>query len=112
MGRPKGSKNTKAYTLLDAAAKDALVADYVAGMKQTALAAKYGVAQTAVSKMLRARGTQMRSNMEAQPPTFDVAEAVRLFKQGNTTYAIADVVGVSQSVVYSHLKRQGVVGPR
>lgn len=108
MGRPKGGKNTKPYKRLAAAEREALVADYVGGMKQTDLAAKYGVSQGAVSQFLRASDVRMRTATEAQPPTFDVADAVRLFESGRTTYEVAEAVGVSQSVVYGHLKRRDV----
>ena len=109
MGRPKGQKNTKPYKRLSAEEQVALIAEYAAGVKQMDLAAKYEVSQGAVSQLLRKRGVQMRSNTEAQPPTFDVDEAVRLWTTGQgTTYEVAEVMGVSQSVIAAHLKRRGV----
>jgi predicted transcriptional regulator len=87
----------------------ALVAEYQDGATQTALAEKYGITQNAVSKLLQRLGVKARTQTEAQPPTFDVAEAARLWaEEKRTTYEIATLLGVSQSVVGSHLLRAGI----
>jgi predicted transcriptional regulator len=86
-----------------------LVAEYETGALQTDLALKYGVTQNAVSKILTRCGAKLRTLNEIQPPTFDVDEAVRLYEvERRTTGEVAKVLGVSQSVVASHLYRRGV----
>jgi hypothetical protein len=108
MGRRLGEANRKPYTRVTGTIREALLKEYADGETQTALARKYGLSQGIVSRTVRTHG-KTRSPQEAQPPTFDVEEAVRLFtEEKRTTYEIADILGVSQSPVWTHLRRRGV----
>lgn len=107
MGLGKKHSKQRKYTTPEERA--ALVTEYEAGALQTDLALKYGITQNAVSKLLVRCGARLRSSSECQPPTFDVAAAVRLYEvDKKTTGEIAAALGVSQSVVANHLLRRGV----
>lgn len=105
-----GRKHTKKRRYTTPEERASMVVEYEAGAIQTALAAKYDLTQRAVSLILQRGGAKLRSPTEAQPPTFDVGEAERLWSvEQRTTYEIAEALGVSQSVVATHLKRRGVL---
>ena len=77
---------------------------YEAGSTQVELASSFGLSQARVSQILRMGGKVGR---KAQP-TFDVDEAKRLYETGMSTTAVGETLGVSQSVIASHLRRAGV----
>lgn len=109
MGRPLGSKNRKPYGRVTPEIRASLLAEYAAGSIQTDLAARYNLSQGIVSRTLRTHG-KTRSPQEAQRPTFDVDEAVRLFTvEKRTIYEIAAALGVSYTPVFTHLRRRRVV---
>ena len=104
-----GRKHSKLRKYTSSEERIAIVKEYEAGSLQTALALKYGVTQNAISKILVRCGAKLRTLGEIQPPTFDVEEAARLYEVSKqTTAEIGELLGVSQSVVASHLNRRGV----
>jgi predicted transcriptional regulator len=110
MGAVAGQKHSKKRKYTTPEERAALVAEYEAGGLQVELAAKFGITQVAVSKILARCGAKLRTACESQPPTFDVSEAARLWSvEQKTTYEVGVLLGVSQSVVAAHLKRRGVL---
>jgi DNA-directed RNA polymerase specialized sigma24 family protein len=91
---------------------DAVVAAYQSGLTTTALAARLGVSQAAVTNWLRAWGADLRR--AGVPPRPDGPAIVAAYVAGESTAAIARRLGLSTAGVAVLLRRAGVVlrGPK
>ena len=80
-------------------------------LAQHELASQFGVSQKTAGNILRAAGIPARTHEEANPARFDVEEAVRLYLStpNTTSVDVARVLGKSQTAVYTHLKKRGVL---
>ncbi|MEQ6898279.1 helix-turn-helix domain-containing protein [Microbacterium sp. KR10-403] len=89
-------------TFLSAAEIDGLVDDYLAGGTVAELAARYKVHRSTVSKHLTGNGVARRS---AGLHRWEAAEAVRLFRQGESLRGISRSIGASRDSVRKTLER-------
>lgn len=83
-------------TFLSAAEIDGLVDDYLAGATVAELAAKYTVHRATVSKHLTREGVTRRT---PGLHGWDAAEAVRLFREGESLRGISLSLGVGRALV-------------
>lgn len=95
-----------AQTFLTPSEVDGLIEDYNAGMSVQGLAKKYGIHRATVSAHLSRRSTPRRR------PGLDVderAEAVRLFRAGESMRAISRRLGVGRKSVRVCLAEVGLI---
>ena len=92
----------KLQTFLSAAQVDQLVDDYLGGATVTDLAVKYEVHRATVSRHLTDNGVVRRS---AGLHGGEAAEAVRLFRQGESLRGISRSIGASRDSIRRTLER-------
>jgi predicted DNA-binding protein (UPF0251 family) len=109
---PKGDRGPvvrtveTAQTSLTASEVDALVGDYLAGMRVKALAERYGIHRATVFSHLR------RRNVPSRRPGLGIdekAEAVRLARAGVSMRAIGRRMGADRKAVRAALVEAGLI---
>lgn len=103
---PVASTVETAQTFLTDSEVDALVGDYLAGMRVKALAERYGIHRATVFSHLR------RRNVPSRRPRLGIdekAEAVRLTRAGVSMRAIGRRMGVDRKAVRAALVEAGLI---
>jgi transposase-like protein len=84
---------------------DDIVEAYAAGAPAAAVAAEFGVSESAVKRLVRQRGGEIR----LQPLPHDIIDkAAALYKSGMSVQAVADQLRVPKSTLLRTLKKHGV----
>jgi hypothetical protein len=89
----------------------AIIEQYKAGATQAEVAQFVGLTQVRVSQILKKYGVPVRSNVEINPVTFDVDCAEFLYSMGLSGPAVGELLGISASVILTHMRRRGVTRP-
>jgi len=100
---PVAQGNATVQTFLTPAQVNQLVDDYLGGATVTELVVKYEVHRATVSRHLTDNGVVRRS---AGLHGWEAAEAIRLFRQGESLRGISRTIGTSRDSVRKTLERE------
>lgn len=79
---------------------------YESGMSTSQIAQKLGINPTTVRSRMKKEGIKLRS--PGGTCTFNVDEAIQLYKQGNTLQQVAVLMNVQHSAIYEQFKKREV----